>query len=68
MDWITNQSSRVDIPKIDWIIVVLTGTKKNNGRPDPDIKSWAHPLKALMDLLKKSCNLKGSLLFCPTVG
>ena len=63
VDWPTNPSSIWEVPKIDWIIAVLPGTKKNDGRPYPYIKSWAHPVKALRYLLKKSCNLRVSLMF-----
>ena len=36
-------------------------------RPDPDIKSWGQPVKALKDLLRHRWNLKGLLLFFSTV-
>ena len=63
VDWITNPSSGEDVPNTDWIIAVFTGTKKNDGMPDPDIKSWTQPVKSLKDPLKNNCNLKGSLVF-----
>ena len=65
MDLITNPSSGEEIPNINWIISVLSGNKKNNGRPDPEIKSWAQPVKALMDRLNEICNLKGLLVLNP---
>ena len=65
VDWLTNTSSVEEVPNIYWLISVFPGNKKNDGTPDPDIKSWAQPVKAMMDLLKKSCNLKGSLVFPP---
>ena len=68
VEWLTNTSSGEEVPKIDWLIAVFPGTKKDVGIPYPYIKSWEHPLKALRDLLKKSCNFRGSLVFCPTVG
>ena len=57
--WITNPSSGDGVHNIDWIIAVFPGTKKNDRRKEPDIKSWAQPVKAFRDLLKKSCNIKG---------
>ena len=32
---------------------------------EPGIKLWVEPVKAPGDMIKKSCNLKGSLLFPP---
>ena len=63
--WITNPSSVEEVPNTDWLISVLPFTKKNDRSPDPGIKSWEQPLNTLRDLLKKSCNLKESLVFCP---
>ena len=65
VDWLTNPSSGEEVPNNDWIIAVFPGTKKNDGRLDMEIKSWVYPVKALRDLLKKSCNLRGSLVFYP---
>ena len=65
VDWLTNPSSGKEVPKIDCLITVLPGTKKNDGRPEPGIKSWEEPLKALRDILNKICNLKGSLVSPP---
>ena len=65
MDWLTSPSSGEEIPKIDWLITVLPGTKKRYGGLDLGIKSWEQPVKALRDLSKKICNIKGSLVFCP---
>ena len=50
VDWLTNPSSEEELPNIDWLIAVLPSTKKNNGIPEPDIKSWVHTVKAMMDL------------------
>ena len=33
--------------------------KKNDGKPDPGIKSLSHPVGTLKELLKYICNLKG---------
>ena len=63
VDWLTNPSSGEEVPNTNWLIAVFPGTKKNNGRPEPIIKSWAQSLKALRDLSKKRCYIKGSLLF-----
>ena len=65
VDWLTNPSSVEELPNIDWRIAVFPVAKKNYWRTDLDIKSWAKPVKALRDLLKKRCNLRGSLVFCP---
>ena len=65
MYWLTNPSSGEELPNIDCIVTVFPGTKKNDGRPDPYIKSRVKPVKALRDLLENRCNLKGSLVFYP---
>ena len=59
VDWITKPSSGGEVPNIDWIISVFPGTKIIYGRPETGIKPWAHTVKALRDLLKNRCNLKG---------
>ena len=64
MDWITNPSSEKDFNNIDWPISELSSTKKNDGSKDPEIESWAQPVKTLKYLLDKRCNIKGSLVFC----
>ena len=65
VDLPTNPSSIWDVPNINWLISVLPVTKRNDWRSDPDIKSWEHTVKSLRDPLKKSCNIKGSLVFPP---
>ena len=65
MGWLARTTQEDEAPNIEWLISVFPGNKKVNGKPDPIIKSWAHPLGALNDLLKKICNLKGALMFCP---
>ena len=67
VDYLTNLPSGEEVPNIDWIIAVFPGTNKNNGSSDPGIRSWAEPVKAMKYLLKNRCNLKGSLVFFPTV-
>ena len=47
------------------LIEVFPGRKKDNGKPDPSIKSCAKPVGAIKDLLKNMYNLKGALVFCP---
>ena len=59
MDCLNNPSSAEEVPNIYSLVAVFTSTKKNDVRQDLGIKSWAQPLKALRDLLKKICNLKG---------
>ena len=68
VDWITDPTSGCEVPNIECIIKVLPITRKNYGRPDSGIKSWAQPVKALKDILNKRQNLKGSMVFPPTVG
>ena len=65
VDWLTNPSSEEEVPNIDYLIAVFHGNKKNYMRPDPEIKSWWQPVKDLRNLLKKSFNLRRSLVFCP---
>ena len=64
-DWLTKPSPGEEVPNIYCLVSVLPGTKENYGRPYPGIKSWAHPVKVLMDLLKNRYNLKWSLVFSP---
>ena len=48
VDWITRAAPEDEVPSIDWIIEVFPGTKRDDGNPDPDIKSLAQlvgPLK-----------------------
>ena len=63
VDWLTDPSLGEEVPNTDWLIAVFPGTKKNNVRPYMEIKSWAYPVKAVRDLLKKICNLRRSLVF-----
>ena len=63
MEWLTRPDPEYEVPNIDWIIVVFTGTKEYNGKPYPSIKSWVQPVVAINDLLKKRCKLKGALFF-----
>ena len=65
MPWLTRKSLEYEVTKIDWLIAVFTGTNKDYGNPDPDIKSWTQPVVTIKDLLKKIFNLKGELYFCP---
>ena len=63
VDWLTSPTSGEETTNTKWLIAVFTGTKKNDRRPDPRIKSWGKPLKSLKDMLSNRCNLKGSLVF-----
>ena len=63
VDWITNPPSGEEVPNIDWLIAVFPSTKKNDGRPDPRIKSWGQPVKEREDILMEIFNLKSSLVF-----
>ena len=65
VDWITHPLYREELPNIYWLIALFTIIEKNDERQYPGIKSWAQTVKELMNLFKKSCNLKGSLVFCP---
>ena len=65
VNWLNNPSSGEEVPNIEWLTAVFPGTNRNYGRPDPGIKSWSWPMKSLRDVLKKSCNLKLSLVFSP---
>ena len=53
VDWITNLPSGKEPHNINWLIAVFPGTKKNDRRLDPGIKSWGKPLKVLKDMLRK---------------
>ena len=59
MEWLTRPAPKDEFPNIDWIIAVFPGTKKDDEKPDPSIKSWPQPVGALNYLLKNTCNLKG---------
>ena len=37
LDWITKPPYGEDAPNTNWLIAVLTISKKNDGRPDPGI-------------------------------
>ena len=64
MKWITSPDPEDEVSKIDRIIAVFTRKKKDDGKTNPSIKSWAQPVGALKDPLKNRCNLKWSLVFC----
>ena len=65
MEWPTRPAPEDKVSNIDWLISLFTGNKKYDGKPDPSIKSWAQPVRALQDIMKKRCSLKGALVFCP---
>ena len=65
VEWLTRLAPEDEVPNIDRIIVVFPGIKKDNGKPEPSIKSWAQPVGSLKDPLKKRCNIKGALVLCP---
>ena len=44
MQCLSRSATEEEVPKVDWIIVVFTGTKKDYVNPDPGIKSWAKPV------------------------
>ena len=64
LEWFPRLSPEDEVPNIDWLIAVFSGNKNYDGNPDPSIKSWAHPVGELKELMKKRCNLKGALVFC----
>ena len=64
-EWLTRPDPEDEAPKIDWLISLFPGRKNDDGNPDPIIKSWAKPGGALKDHLKKRCNQKMALVFCP---
>ena len=51
MEWFTIPAPEYEALSIDRISVVFTGTNKYDGKPEPGIKSWAHPVDALKNLL-----------------
>ena len=63
IEWLTRPDPEDEVPNMYWIIAVFSGNKKDYGNPEPGIKSWAHPVGALNNILEKRCNLKGSLVF-----
>ena len=65
LDWITNPSPGEEVPNTEWLIAVFPSAKIYDKKQDPDIKPWAQPVKTMGDLLKKSCNIRGSLVFSP---
>ena len=44
VECLARSATEEEVPKVDWIIVVFTGTKKDYVNPDPGIKSWAKPV------------------------
>ena len=65
MEWLTSPAPEYEVPNTDWIIIVFPRNRKDDGKPDPSINSWLQPVIALKDFLRKICNLKGELVFCP---
>ena len=65
VEWITRQATKDEVSNIDWIIAVFPVNKKDDVNTNPSIKSWAQPVGALNDLMKKICNLKVELVLCP---
>ena len=53
MEWLTRPIPEDVVPTIDRIIKILAGIKNDDGNRRPGIKSWAHPVGALKDLLKR---------------
>ena len=64
VEWLTIPSPEDEVPNIDWLIAVFNGSKKDDGKPNPIIKSLENLVGAPKDILKKICNLKGELVFC----
>ena len=64
LEWLTRPATEDEVPNIDRIISVFTGTKNDDGKSEPGINSWEKPLCDLNDLLNKRCNLKGTLMLC----
>ena len=65
VQWITSTAPEAEVPKIDWPIEVLPGTKNNDWDLEPGISSWSQPVGTLKDILKKRCNLRDVLSFYP---
>ena len=65
MEWLTRPAPEDEVSIIDILIAVFPRGKKVYGEPDPSIKSWAQSVGALKEILKKRCNIKGSLVFYP---
>ena len=65
MECLTRSALADDVTKTDMIFTVYNGTYKDDGKPKPSTKSWAQPVRELKHLLKKRCNLKWALVFCP---
>ena len=59
MEWLTSPAPEYEVPNIDWLIALFPGNKKDDGKSETSIKSWAHPVVVLKDLMKNRCNLKG---------
>ena len=58
MERLNRPASEDEVPNIDRLFAVFTVNKKDDGKPDPSIKSWAHPAVSLKDMLKNIINLK----------
>ena len=65
VEWLASTYPEDEVPNIGCLIVVFPGNKKDYGKTYPSIKSWAQPVGALNDLLKKRYKLKGKFVFCP---
>ena len=63
MEWLTRPDLEEEVPKNDWFISVFPGGETDYGKPDPGIKSWAQPVGALENLLRKRYSLNGSSMF-----
>ena len=61
--FLTNPPSGEEVTNIYWLIAVFPGTKKNDRRIEPGIKSWVKPVKALKNILSNRCNMKRYLDF-----
>ena len=64
MEYLTRPAPEDEVPNIDCLISVFPGTKKDDGKSDPGIKSWEQPVGDLKDPPKNRFNLKGELVFC----
>ena len=67
VEWLTRPDPEDEVPRIYRLIAVFTVNRKDDGNPEPSIKSWVHPVGALKDIVKIYMQYKRgiSVLYLP---
>ena len=53
LEWINIQAPEEEVTNIYWLIIVLSGTKKDGKNMETNIRSWTKPVNYLNDLFEK---------------